>query len=276
MLERAGVHVTYGLVGLKTHTKVTLVVRDEGPSIRTYAHVGTGNYHATTARLYTDLGLLTADPDIGTDLVRLFHYLTGHAPEQEYRSLVVAPRDMRTIFDGLVAREIRHQETGGGGRIILKMNAIDDTGMIRSLYRASQAGVSIDLVIRVHTRLRPGVPGVSDNIRVISIIGRFLEHDRIFYFHNQGDPEILMGSADWRRRNLVERVESVVRIQDPALKRRLTDILELAMSDNRLAWDLTQEGGYRLRMPGRGEPVRNFHEILMDQARARREPVGTE
>jgi polyphosphate kinase len=273
MLERAGVHVTYGLVGLKTHTKVTLVVRDEGPTIRTYAHVGTGNYHATTARLYTDLGLLTADPDIGTDLVRLFHYLTGHAPEQEYRSLVVAPRDMRSVFEGLVAREIQHQQSGGDGRIILKMNAIDDTAMIRSLYRASQAGVSIDLVIRGHTRLRPGVRGVSENIRLISIIGRFLEHDRIFYFHNQGDPEILIGSADWRRRNLVERVESVVRIRDTALKERLRGILDLAMSDNRLAWDLTPEGGYRLRMPGEGEPVRNFHETLMAQAQARREEV---
>ncbi len=276
MLERAGVHVTYGLVGLKTHTKVTLVVRDEGGEIRTYSHVGTGNYHATTARLYTDLGLLTADPDIGTDLVRLFHYLTGHAPEQEYRSLVVAPRDMRAVFEGLVAREIQHQEAGGEGRIILKMNAIDDTRMIRSLYRASRAGVSIDLVIRGHTRLRPGVPGVSDNIRVISIIGRFLEHDRIFFFANDGDPEILIGSADWRRRNLVERVECLARIQDPGLKERIRGILELALVDNRLAWDLTPEGGYRLRWPYPGDPVWNFHETLMAQAETKRSRVAAQ
>ena len=270
MLERAGVHVTYGLVGLKTHTKVTLVVRDEGTRIRTYAHVGTGNYHSTTARLYTDLGLLTADPDIGTDLVRLFHYLTGHAPEQEYRSLVVAPRDMRTVLEGLVAREIQHQESGQGGRMILKMNAIDDTTMIKALYRASQAGVPIDLVVRGHTRLRPGVAGVSENIRVISIIGRFLEHDRIFWFQNGGDPEVLIGSADWRRRNLSDRVESVVRIRDPRLKERIRGILDLALDDNRLAWDLTRAGSYRLRWPEPGEPVRNFHETLMAQARARR------
>ena len=263
-------------MGLKTHTKVTLVVRDEGGEIRTYAHVGTGNYHATTARLYTDLGLLTADPDIGTDLVRLFHYLTGHAPEQEYRSLVVAPRDMRTVFEGLVAREIQNQKAGRGGRIILKMNAIDDTRMIRALYRASQAGVPIDLVIRGHTRLRPGVPGVSDNIRMISIIGRFLEHDRIFYFDNQGDPEILIGSADWRRRNLVDRVECVVRIEEPSLKARIRDILELALVDNRLAWDLTPEGSYRLRWPVSGDPVWNFHETLMAQAQERRARVAGE
>ncbi|MEJ2540323.1 MAG: polyphosphate kinase 1 [Gemmatimonadota bacterium] len=273
MLERAGVHVTYGLLGLKTHTKVTLVIRDEDSGIQTYAHVGTGNYHATTARLYTDLGLLTSDPDIGMDLVRLFHYLTGHAPEQHYRSLVVAPRDMRTVFEGLVAREIRIQQAGGVGRIVVKMNAIDDTRMIQSLYRASQAGVGIDLVVRGHTRLRPGVPGISDNIRVISIIGRFLEHDRIFYFENGGDPEILIGSADWRRRNLVERVESVVRIQDPSLKQRVRHILELALEDNRLAWDLMPDGSYRLRWPSEGEEIRNFHRTLMAEAEARRDRV---
>jgi polyphosphate kinase len=269
MLERAGVHVTYGLVGLKTHTKVTLVVRDEDDGIRTYVHVGTGNYHATTARLYTDLGLLTADPDIGMDLVRLFHYLTGHAPEQQYRSLIVAPRDMRSVFEGLVAREIQHQQSGGRGRIVLKMNAIDDTGMIQSLYRASMAGVSVDLIVRGHTRLRPGLPGVSENIRLISIIGRFLEHDRIFYFENGGDPDILMGSADWRRRNLVERVESVVRVRDSGLKERLRHVLDLALEDNRLAWDLTPAGNYRLRIPEEGEDIRSFHDTLMAEAEIR-------
>lgn len=270
MLERAGVHVTYGLVGLKTHTKVTLVVRDEGEGIRTYAHVGTGNYHATTARLYSDLGLLTADPDIGLDLVRLFHYLTGHAPEQQYRALIVAPRDMRAVLEGLVAREIHHQERNGSGRIILKMNALDDVGMIQALYRASMAGVSIDLIVRGHCRLRPGVPGVSENIRVSSIIGRFLEHDRIFYFGNDGDPEILMGSADWRRRNLVERVEALVRITDPGQLSRLENILHLALWDNRLAWDLHEDGSYRLRIPQEGEPVRAYHDLLMEDAEAPR------
>lgn len=277
MLERAGVHVTYGLVGLKTHTKVTLVVREEGEGIRLYSHVGTGNYHATTARLYSDLGLLTADRDIGLDLVRLFHYLTGHAPEQRYRALVVAPRDMRSTFEELIAREITLHLQQGGGRIILKMNAIDDIGMIQALYRASQAGVQVDLIVRGHTRLRPGVPGVSDNIRVVSIIGRFLEHDRVFHFHNGGDPDVLMGSADWRRRNLEERVEAVVRITDPALKERLRSILELALDDNRLAWDLQPDGHYTLRMPPEGGPVRDFHRSLMREAMARRAqlPLGS-
>jgi polyphosphate kinase len=270
MLERAGVHVTYGLVGLKTHTKVTLVVRDEGDGIRTYAHIGTGNYHATTARLYSDLGILTSDPDIGLDLVRLFHYLTGHAPEQQYRSLVVAPRDMRSVFEGLLAREIQHQERSGNGRVVLKMNAIDDVGMIQALYRASMAGVSVDLVVRGHSRLRPGIPGVSDNIRLNSIIGRFLEHDRIFYFGNDGDPEILVGSADWRRRNLVDRVEAVVRVRDPALRERLAHVLHLALWDNRLSWDLHPDGRYRLRIPQEGEPIRGYHDLLMQEAEERR------
>lgn len=277
MLERAGVHVTYGLVGLKTHTKVTLVVREEGDGIRLYSHVGTGNYHATTARLYSDLGLLTADRDIGLDLVRLFHYLTGHAPEQRYRALVVAPRDMRSTFEELIAREITLHLQQGGGRIILKMNAIDDIGMIQALYRASQAGVQVDLIVRGHTRLRPGVPGVSDNIRVVSIIGRFLEHDRVFYFRNGGEPDVLIGSADWRRRNLEERVEAVVRITDPTLKERLKGILELALDDNRLAWDLQPDGHYTLRMPPEGGPVRDFHRSLMREAMARRAqlPIGS-
>jgi polyphosphate kinase len=275
LLERAGVHVTYGLVGLKTHTKVTLVVREEGRRIRMYSHVGTGNYHATTARLYSDLGLLTSDRDIGLDLVRLFHYLTGHAPEQRYRALVIAPRDMRSVFEGLVEREIDAHRRQGGGRIMLKMNAIDDTGMIRALYRASQAGVQVDLLIRGHTRLRPGLPGISENIRVVSIIGRFLEHDRIFFFGNGGEPEVLIGSADWRRRNLEERVEAVVRITDPALRDRLQEILTMALADNRLAWDLASDGQYVLRMPTPGGPVRDFHLGLMRAALSRRVPLSS-
>ncbi len=269
-LERAGVHVTYGLVGLKTHTKVCLVVRDEGGSIRTYSHIGTGNYHATTARLYTDLGLLTADPDIGMDLVRLFHYLTGHAPEQHYRSLIIAPRDMRRTFRELIDREIAAQKRGGSGRIILKMNAIDDVELIQHLYRASREGVQIDLIVRGHSRLRPGVPGVSENIRIVSIIGRFLEHDRIFCFMNDGEPEVLIGSSDWRRRNLEARVEALVRINDATHRTRLLDLLDLALSDNRLAWDLDSQGGYTQRRPSPGEEVRSYHDELMRSADQRR------
>jgi polyphosphate kinase len=272
-LERAGVHVTYGLVGLKTHTKVTLVVRDEPDGVRLYSHVGTGNYHATTARLYSDLGLLTADPDVGADLVELFHYLTGHAREQRYRSLVVAPRDMRRTFEGLVAREIRQHRATGQGRIILKMNALDDPGMIWALYRASRAGVQVDLIVRGHTRLRPGLAGVSDHVRVISIVGRFLEHDRIFFFRNGGDHDVLLGSADWRWRNFEERVEAVVRIRDSGLRQRLYRILTRALEDNRLAWDLGPDGRYTLRSAPAGHPDNDFHEALMLEARQRRSPA---
>jgi polyphosphate kinase len=271
MLERAGVHVTYGLVGLKTHAKVALVIRDDGEEgIRTYCHIGTGNYHATTARIYTDLGLLTSSRELGYDLVHLFHYLTGHAPEQDYRALIVAPRDMRRVFEGLVEREIEHQRREGNGRMILKMNALDDVGMIQELYRASREGVSVELVVRGHSRLRPGLPGVSENIRVVSIIGRFLEHDRVFYFHNGGDHDVVLGSADWRRRNLVERVEAVVRITDPGHRERLRRMLDHALDDNRLAWDLDAAGHYRLRVPEEGEEVRSYHEILMNEARERK------
>jgi polyphosphate kinase len=175
-------------------------------------------------------------------------------------------------MEEMVDREVQHQQAGRVGRIILKMNAIDDSRMIRSLYRASQEGVRIDLIVRGHCRLRPGIPGVSETIRVISIIGRFLEHDRIFYFGNDGDSEILIGSADWRRRNLVDRVEAMVRITEPELKARLVGTLEHALEDNRLAWDMDGEGYFKLRMPRRGAEVRNYHRTLMREAEARRRP----
>ena len=265
-LERAGVHVTYGLVGLKTHAKVILVVREDEDGIRTYCHLGTGNYHVATARVYTDLGLLTAHPEVGEDVVRLFHYLTGHAPEQRYTSLVVAPRDLRRTLESLVQREITHASEGRPAGIMLKMNAMDDVGMIQALYAASRAGVSVDLIVRGHTRLRPGLHGVSDNIRIRSIVGRFLEHDRILWFENGGEPETLIGSSDWRRRNLEDRVETVVHIRDRSLQKRLRRILEAAFADNRLAWDLDSQGSYRLSSPAPGEEVRNFQETLMRDA----------
>ncbi len=269
-LERAGVHVTYGLVGLKTHAKVALVVRDEENGIRAYSHIGTGNYHTDTARVYTDLGLLTASREVGADLVNFFHHLTGHAPEQEYKALIVAPRDLRRVLEELVEREIQHQQEGRDGRMILKMNAIDDLGMIQLLYRASQEGVQIDLIVRGHTRLRPGVAHFSDNIRLVSIIGRFLEHDRIFFFRNGGDHDVLVGSADWRRRNLEERVEALVRITDRRHRKRLRRILEQALEDNRLAWDLGSDGRYTLRYPAPDGPVRDYHARLIKHARKRR------
>jgi polyphosphate kinase len=265
-LEDTGVHVTYGLVGLKTHSKVLLIVRDEGGRPRTYCHVGTGNYHAKTSRLYSDFGVMTCNPEIGSDLVNLFHFLTGYAPDQQYQRLVVAPRDMRRVFTERIEHEIQLQRARGTGRIIAKMNALDDAGIIQELYRASQAGVRIELIVRGHTRLRPGLPGYSDNIRIISIVGRFLEHDRVFYFHNDGDPEIFMGSADWRERNLNERVEVLVPVLDVALQERIVQVLHYSLNDNRLAWELRSDGEYVQRRPGPGEPEVNYHELLMRDA----------
>ena len=269
MLENSGVHVAYGLVGLKTHTKATLIVRKEDDGLRTYCHIGTGNYHPKTARLYTDLGLLTCAPEYGQDIVNLFHYLTGYALNQKYRKVMVAPQNMRKTFNQLIEKEIEFQQKYNNGRIIVKMNALDDVKIIRKLYRASQAGVQIDLIIRGHSRLRPGLKGYSDNIRLISILGRFLEHDRIFYFYNNDQPLTFIGSADWRGRNLNDRVELITPIEDPELQQRLAQILEDALSDNRLAWDLDADGNYVLRHPESPETERNFHEILMKQASKR-------
>ena len=268
-LEQVGVHVAYGIVGLKTHTKATLIVRQEKHGPRTYCHIGTGNYHPKTARLYTDFGLLTCDPDLGRDIVNLFHFLTGYAPGQKYEKLLIAPSNMRNRFTELILEEIAQHEAHGNGRIIAKMNALDDVQMIRELYRASQAGVQIDLIIRGHSRLRPGIPGFSENIRIISILGRFLEHDRIFYFHHNGAPLTFFGSADWRGRNLNERVELVTPIEEPELQERLIDTLELALSDNELAWDLESNGRYTLRHPASEESTINFHKALMKQAKKR-------
>jgi len=269
ILETAGVHVTYGVLGLKTHAKAILIIREEHGHPRTYCHIGTGNYHAGNARVYTDLGLLTADPDIGSDLVALFHSVTGYAPGQQYDRLVVAPSAMRETFSGLIRREIDHVRAGGSGRIVAKMNALDDGKLVRRLYEASQAGVRVDLVVRGHCSLRPGLPGFSDNVRVVSIIGRFLEHDRIFWFANGGAPDLFIGSADWRGRNLDDRVEAVVPIQDPELKARLERVLDLALADNQLAWELRPDGEWVRLAPAPGVPGVDLHEALMRDALAR-------
>jgi polyphosphate kinase len=269
MMEEAGVHVVFGLVGLKTHAKATLIVRQEGDALRTYCHVGTGNYHPKTALVYTDLSLLTCDPVLGRDLVNLFHHLTGYAPGQTYEKVLVAPRDMRGALCERIQGEIEHQRRHGSGHIIAKMNALDDVDMIKALYRASQAGVQVDLIVRAHCALRPGLPGYSDNIRVTSILGRFLEHDRIFYFENNGNPRVYIGSADWRQRNLRDRIELLAPIEHAALRDRLGSLLALALQDNCLAWDLDAEGRYTRRQPGEGEPERNYHETLMARARQR-------
>ncbi len=266
MLGNAGVHVAYGLVGLKTHSKATLVVRRERDGLRTYCHIGTGNYNSKTARLYTDLGLFTADPDIGLDLINLFHYLTGYAPGQEYEKVMVAPRTMRSTFHALIDKEIANHQAYGNGHIIAKMNALDDKDIMKRLHKASQAGVRIDLIIRGHTLLRPGLPGFSENIHIISILGRFLEHDRTYYFHNNGDPQIYIGSADWRTRNLKSRVELIAPVEDPTHKKRLIKMLNVALNDNRSAWDLDADGQYTLRYPAEGEKELEFQRWLMKRA----------
>jgi polyphosphate kinase len=255
-LEKAGVHVAYGVVGLKTHCKTSLVVRRERNGLRCYAHLGTGNYHPKTAQLYTDCGLLTADPEITGDLVNLFNFLTGLAARQQYDVLMVAPFTMRARFYALIDREAELARRGLSGRIIAKVNALDDREMTDRLYAASQAGVQITIICRGFCCLRPGVPGVSENIRVLSVVGRFLEHSRLFYFGaGQADPldgEWYFGSADWMYRNLSNRVEVAVPIRDREARERLLRVLEVHAADSRCAWDLTPEGPSVRRTPPAG------------------------
>ncbi|HXI20553.1 MAG TPA: polyphosphate kinase 1 [Gemmatimonadales bacterium] len=266
-LEDVGVHVSYGVAGLKTHAKVMLVVRREGEGMRRYVHLGTGNYHPRTARLYTDFGLFSASPDLGADLTDLFNVLTGFAAPTQYRKLVVAPRNMREHFVQMILREAAHARAGRPARILAKMNSIVDPAIIRALYQASQAGVTIDLIVRGICCLRPGLPGVSDNIRVISIIGRFLEHSRAFYFLNDGAEEVYIGSADWMPRNLDRRVEAIAPVEDPAHRQTIRDLLNLMWQDNRQAWELSSDGRYRQRQPSGPAVELATHRVLMETYR---------
>ncbi|HIK56337.1 MAG TPA: RNA degradosome polyphosphate kinase [Synechococcales cyanobacterium M55_K2018_004] len=270
-LEKAGVHVVYGLVGLKTHTKLVLVVRREENRIRRYCHIGTGNYNPKTARLYTDLGLFTCREDHGADLTDLFNFLTGYSRQKAYRKLLVAPMSLRDRMIALVQREIDHCKNGFHARIVIKVNALVDPSLIQKLYEASQAGVKVDLIVRGICCLRPGVPGVSENIQVISIIGRYLEHSRIFYFHNNGQDEVYIGSADWMPRNLDRRVEAVTPVEDPDLAMDLQEVLGIMLADNRQAWDLQPDGSYVQRRPNSPEEERSSQKILMEMAAAARE-----
>ena len=265
-LEQAGVHVVYGLVGLKTHTKVVLVVRREEGRIRRYVHVGTGNYNPKTAKIYTDLGLLSCRDDLGADLTDLFNYLTGYSRQRSYRKLMVAPVNLRDRFIGLIRREIEHCCNGYSGRIVAKMNALVDPQIIATLYEASQAGVQIDLIVRGMCCLRPGIEGISENIRVISIVGRYLEHSRIYYFHNRGQEEVYIGSADWMTRNLDRRVEAIVPVEDPEIVQDLQEILGVMLADNRQAWDLQPDGQYIQRHPAEGIKEQCAQNILMEMA----------
>jgi polyphosphate kinase len=247
-LEDAGVHVAYGVVGLKTHTKTSLVVRQEQGGIRCYGHIGTGNYNSKTARLYEDLGLLTCDPEITDDLTSLFNYMTGRSRQREYKKLLVAPVGMKKRFLELIEREIQLSKPGRPGRIVAKMNQLEDRGVMDALYRASQAGVQIDLIVRGFCCLRPGVPGLSENIRVRSLLGRFLEHSRIFWFQGgKSDPldgDFFIGSADWMYRNLQTRVEAATPIERPEHKARLWEILAMALEERRQAWQMHGDGTY--------------------------------
>lgn len=248
-LERSGVHVVYGVLGLKTHTKTILVVRKEKERLRSYVHIGTGNYNSKTSRLYTDLGLLSARPEISQDLVELFNYLTGFSKQQSFRRLLVAPVTLRKGMESLILREIEHAREGRGGHIRAKMNALVDPAIINLLYEASQVGVRIELIIRGMCCLYPGRKGFSENISVISIIGRFLEHSRIFWFANDNNPEVYIGSADLMPRNLDRRVEAVTPIEEPEQKEHLERLLNLYLNDNREAWDMQSDGSFLQRQP---------------------------
>ena len=261
-LESVGVHVAYGLPGLKTHTKTTLVVRREADGIRRYAHIGSGNYNSITARTYTDIGLFTASPSIGADLTDLFNALTGFSRQSLYRKLLVAPANMRSRFLEMIEREAAAAREGKPAAIIAKMNALVDAELIEALYSASQAGVEIDLLVRGICCLRPDVPGVSDHIRVSSIVGRFLEHSRIFYFANGGEEEFYFGSADWMPRNFDRRVEAVTPVSDPVQGSRLHSLLTLYLADNRQAWDLHADGSYEQRHPGAEREIAS-HQLLI-------------
>ncbi|MEO6866281.1 MAG: polyphosphate kinase 1 [Gemmatimonadaceae bacterium] len=261
-LEDYGVHVAYGLPGLKTHAKTTLVVRRDPDGIRRYVHVGTGNYNSKTARLYTDLGLFTASRSIGADTTDLFNALTGFSRQRLYRKILVAPANMRERLREMIAREADLARAGKPARIIAKMNSIVDEQIIEALYDASRAGVEIDLIVRGICCLRPGVEGASENIRVISVIGRFLEHSRLFFFANDTEPEYYIGSADWMTRNFDRRVEAIVPVDDVLLHEKLHSLLITSLEDNREAWDLAADGGYTQRSPN-GGPIRATQEIFL-------------
>jgi polyphosphate kinase len=268
-LERVGAHVIYGIPGLKVHAKVILVVRDEADGIRRYVHFGTGNYNERTARMYTDVSLFTCRPELGADVTQLFNSLTGFSKETVYEKLLVAPTSMREGFYKLIRREAEHARAGRPSAIVAKMNAISDAGIVQELYAASQAGVPIDLIIRGMCELRPGIPGVSETIRVRSIVGRFLEHSRIFIFANGGEREVYIGSADWMGRNLDRRVETVVPVLEAALRDHICDdMLAVLLADNCKTRWLRSDGTYVRRKPANAEPLLCAQDVLLARAEA--------
>ncbi|MDR0476406.1 MAG: polyphosphate kinase 1 [Desulfobulbaceae bacterium] len=269
-MEEAGIHVSYGIVGLKTHSKVMFVVRRDYDGLRRYAHIGTGNYHAGTARQYSDLGLLTTDQVLCEDLTEMFNYLTtGFAQTRKYSKLLPSPKSLKRALLKKIEREMRLHSPEKPGRIQFKTNALEDKEVTKALYQASQAGVKIDLIIRDSCRLRPGIKGLSENIRVMSIVGRFLEHTRIYYFQNGGQEEYFIGSADLMKRNLEMRVEVVVPIEDARLQAVLREILDIQTENRRSVWDMQENGEYVQRQVGDGDDPRTVHEILIEKAEKR-------
>jgi polyphosphate kinase len=275
-MEEAGVHVVYGIPGLKTHVKAILIARREGDRVRHYVHVGTGNYNPTTARLYTDLGLFTADADVGADVAEMFNFITGYGRPADYRKVLVSPTTMRKHIHGEIERAIDAKRRGGTARIAMKMNALVDAGCIQDLYEASRAGVRVDLNIRGICCLRPGIPGVSENIYVNSVVGRFLEHSRIYTFERDGETRVYMGSADLMPRNLDHRIELVAPVEEPSLRDEVVDIVERSLADNTHSWVLGADGRWTRREPG-AEPSRDVQSELREwhAARAAEHLAGT-
>jgi polyphosphate kinase len=266
-LEKAGVHVVFGFVGLKTHCKVSLVVRrDEDHTIRRYVHLGTGNYNPQTARVYTDLGLFTTNADVAEDVTLLFNHLTASTTLPPMRKLLVAPARLQAQMIEKIDREAANQKAGKPARLQVKVNGVLEPAVVKALYRASQAGVKIDIACRGICSLRPGIPGVSENIRVISVVDRFLEHSRIFYFENAGSPEVYVGSADWMDRNLSRRVEVVFPIEQAELKQRVIDILRTTLADNVKARELLPDGTYRRVVPAEGQAAVRSQFRFLEQA----------
>lgn len=269
-LEQAGIHVTYGVVGLKTHSKVILVVRKDYNKLRRYAHIGTGNYHSGTARLYSDLGMLTCDDEIAQDLTELFNYLTGYSPPPRYRKILAAPYTLKKSLLQKIEREEKLHSPENPGHIQFKVNALEDVDITRALYKAAQAGVKIDLIIRDTCRMRAGVPGISDSVRVISVVGRFLEHARIYYFHNGGDEEYYIGSADLMTRNLESRVEVVAPVEDGRLTQELRLILDVQLSSKKNVWEMQQNGTYIERLYSEDESLLSSQETFIELAQKRK------
>ena len=273
-MEESGIHVTFGVVGLKTYCKVILIVRQDYNGLRRYVHMGTGNYHAEKAREFSDIGLLTCDDAIGRDVTELFNYLTtGFAVKRNFNKLILAPRFLKKAILKKIEREAALHADKGGGHIRLKMNALEDCDIVEALYHASIAGVRIDLIVRDTCRLRPGIPGLSENIRVTSLVGRFMEHSRIYYFRNNGQDEYFIGSADLMKRNLEARVELLIPVEAPELKHELRAILDLHDGDQRLAWDMQPDGDYLQRVPSNEKNNEGSHQTLIDRAEQRSEAV---